>query len=80
VLRYRLEDGSTSIGDFNMIDDRRALIIERDDGEGDPYMACATGTNPPGCFAARHGSSAFICSISARRMPRAMSASSAIST
>lgn len=43
VLRYRLEGGATSIGDFNMIDDRRALIIERDDGEGDPGLACAQG-------------------------------------
>ncbi|MBL6457715.1 esterase-like activity of phytase family protein [Belnapia sp. T6] len=52
VLRYRIEEGTTSIGDFNMIDDRRALIIERDDGEGDPSLACAAGANPPGCFAA----------------------------
>ena len=51
VLRYRTEDGTTSIGDFNMIDDRRALVIERDDGEGDPSLACAAGSNPPGCFA-----------------------------
>ena len=51
VLRYRIEDGTTSIGDFNMIDDRRALVIERDDGEGDPSLACAAGANPPGCFA-----------------------------
>jgi hypothetical protein len=52
VLRYRTEEGTTSIGDFNMIDDRRALIIERDDGEGDPSLACSAGANPPGCFAA----------------------------
>ncbi|WP_043364345.1 esterase-like activity of phytase family protein [Belnapia sp. F-4-1] len=51
VLRYRPEEGTTAIGDFNMIDDRRALIIERDDGEGDPSLACASGANPPGCFA-----------------------------
>jgi hypothetical protein len=43
-LRYRLEDGATAIGDFNMIDDRRALVIERDNGEGDPGLACAQGT------------------------------------
>jgi hypothetical protein len=42
-LRYRLEAGATAIGDFNMIDDRRALIIERDNGEGDPGLACAQG-------------------------------------
>ena len=42
-LRYRLEPGATAIGDFNMIDDRRALVIERDNGEGDPGLACAAG-------------------------------------
>ncbi len=35
---------ATAIGDFNMIDDRRALVIERDNGEGDPGLACAQGT------------------------------------
>ncbi|MEI7444540.1 MAG: esterase-like activity of phytase family protein [Burkholderiales bacterium] len=44
--RFGLEDGVTSIGDFNMVDGRRALIIERDDGEGDPSMACAAATKP----------------------------------
>lgn len=43
VLRYRFENGGASIGDFNMIDDRRALVIERDNGEGDPGLACAQG-------------------------------------
>lgn len=53
-LRFALEEGATAIGDFNMIDARRALIIERDDGEGDPSMACAAGTQPAPdnrCFA-----------------------------
>ncbi len=45
-LRYRLEAGATAIGDFNMIDDRRALVIERDNGEGDPGLACAAGVAP----------------------------------
>ena len=45
-LRYRLEPGATAIGDFNMIDDRRALVIERDNGEGDPGLACAQGVAP----------------------------------
>jgi hypothetical protein len=45
-LRYRLEAGATAIGDFNMIDDRRALVIERDNGEGDPGLACAQGVAP----------------------------------
>jgi hypothetical protein len=43
-LRFPLDEGATAIGDFNMVDARRALIIERDDGEGDPSMACAPGT------------------------------------
>jgi hypothetical protein len=49
-LRMRYAEGATSIGDFNMIDDRRALVIERDDGEGDPARACANGQVPPACF------------------------------
>jgi hypothetical protein len=48
--RYALEAGATAIGDFNMIDERRALVIERDDGEGDPARACAAGQTPPACF------------------------------
>ena len=53
-LRYRLEPGATAIGDFNMIDERRALVIERDNGEGDPGRACAQGvesTHATPCFA-----------------------------
>jgi len=54
VLRFRLAEGATSIGDFNMIDGRRALVIERDDGEGDPSRGCAAGPGgnrvPPACF------------------------------
>jgi len=53
-LRYRLEPGATAIGDFNMIDARRALVIERDNGEGDPALACAAGvasTPAAPCFA-----------------------------
>ncbi|MGE0254065.1 MAG: esterase-like activity of phytase family protein [Alphaproteobacteria bacterium] len=49
-LKYRLEDGATAIGDFNMIDGSRALVIERDNGEGDPSLACAQGQTPPACF------------------------------
>jgi hypothetical protein len=49
-LRFRFAEGATSIGDFNMIDERRALVIERDDGEGDPARACAQGQTPPACF------------------------------
>jgi hypothetical protein len=36
VLFYPLADAGHAIGDFNMIDDHRALIIERDSGQGDP--------------------------------------------
>jgi hypothetical protein len=50
AMKYRLEPGSTAIGDFNMVDERRALVIERDDGEGDPSLACADGQQPPACF------------------------------
>ncbi len=35
VRYYPLEDASNSIGDFNMIDDSRALVIERDQNAGD---------------------------------------------
>jgi hypothetical protein len=45
-VRYRLEPGATAIGDFNFIDERRALVIERDNGEGDPGLACAQGVQP----------------------------------
>jgi hypothetical protein len=46
TLRYRLETGATAIGDFNFIDATRALVIERDNGEGDPGLACAQGVRP----------------------------------
>jgi hypothetical protein len=46
TLRYRLEAGATAIGDFNFIDATRALVIERDNGEGDPGLACAQGARP----------------------------------
>lgn len=39
--RFALGDGATAIGDFNFIDDTRALVIERDNGEGDPSLTCA---------------------------------------
>ncbi|HEY4199987.1 MAG TPA: esterase-like activity of phytase family protein [Devosiaceae bacterium] len=35
IRYYPLEDPTDSIGDFNMIDDHRALIIERDQNQGD---------------------------------------------
>ncbi len=45
-VRFRLEPGATAIGDFNFIDATRALVIERDNGEGDPGLACAQGAHP----------------------------------
>jgi hypothetical protein len=39
----------SAIGDFNFIDDTRALVIERDNGEGDPSLACS-GDPAPDCF------------------------------
>lgn len=39
--RFKLSEGAKAIGDFNFIDDTRALVIERDNGEGDAAKACA---------------------------------------
>lgn len=47
--RYPLTQDDTVIGDFNMIDDRRALVIERDGGEGDAALACRNGARSD-CF------------------------------
>lgn len=54
-LRYRLEAGATAIGDFNFIDERRALVIERDNGEGDPSLACPANAPAANCFATPAG-------------------------
>ena len=49
--RFRLSEGATAIGDFNFIDDTRALVIERDNGEGDAARACAEGaTDKSACY------------------------------
>jgi hypothetical protein len=50
AVRFALTEGATAIGDFNFIDERRALVIERDNGEGDPSLGCAAGQAPPACF------------------------------
>ncbi|MCX8998867.1 esterase-like activity of phytase family protein [Rhizobiaceae bacterium BDR2-2] len=42
-FRFKLADGAAAIGDFNFIDETRALVIERDNGEGDASLACAEG-------------------------------------
>ncbi|MCO5730721.1 esterase-like activity of phytase family protein [Rhizobium sp. SSA_523] len=49
---YPLSAGGVAIGDFNMIDQTTALIIERDGGEGGMQQACADPKTPtPTCFA-----------------------------
>jgi len=48
-FRFALSEGATAIGDFNFIDETRALVIERDNGEGDPSLKCA-GEPAPDCF------------------------------
>lgn len=54
-FRFPLAEGATAIGDFNFIDRDRALVIERDNGEGDPSLACQGEANAE-CFPhpARH--------------------------
>lgn len=46
---YPLEDPRHAIGDFNMIDATRGLVIERDGGQGDAERACGAGQTE-GCF------------------------------
>ena len=47
---YPLEGKDHAIGDFNMIDGTTGLVIERDNGEGTPDKACATGADTRTCF------------------------------
>ena len=46
---YRLEQDGNAIGDFNMIDEHRGLVIERDGGQGDLELACKENQTE-GCF------------------------------
>lgn len=48
-MLYRLELDGNAIGDFNMIDETRGLVIERDWGQGDAERACADGASET-CF------------------------------
>ena len=50
-FKVALAEGATAIGDFNFVDDTRAMFIERDNGEGDPSLKCA-GDPAPDCFPA----------------------------
>ncbi|GHG83160.1 esterase-like activity of phytase family protein [Pseudodonghicola xiamenensis] len=50
-VKFALTEGATAIGDFNFIDGTRALVIERDNGEGDAARACADGaTDTSACY------------------------------
>ena len=49
-FKYPLELPGNAIGDFNLIDATSGLIIERDDSEGDPDLACPAGAPRPDCF------------------------------
>lgn len=49
---YPLSEGGEAIGDFNMIDETTALVIERDNGAGVADKACADPKAPAAdCFA-----------------------------
>ncbi len=49
---YPLAEGGEAIGDFNMLDETTALVIERDNGAGTVEKACANPKEPkPDCFA-----------------------------
>lgn len=49
---YPLSEGGEAIGDFNMIDETTALVIERDNGAGTVDKACADPKAPAAdCFA-----------------------------
>lgn len=50
-FKFRLSEGATAIGDFNFIDATHALVIERDNGEGDAAKACAAdATDTSACY------------------------------
>ncbi|MBX5301964.1 esterase-like activity of phytase family protein [Rhizobium sp. NLR12b] len=49
---YPFEDKGVSIGDFNMLDDSTALVIERDSGAGTSDKACSDPKPKPDCFEA----------------------------
>ncbi|MDQ1183658.1 esterase-like activity of phytase family protein [Agrobacterium larrymoorei] len=49
---YPLAEGGEAIGDFNMLDDSTALVIERDNGAGTADKVCADPKKPEAnCFA-----------------------------
>ena len=48
-VKFALTEGAEAIGDFNIVGGTRALVIERDNGQGDPSLACPEGQTE-GCF------------------------------
>ncbi len=50
--KYALDLDGNAIGDFNMIDATTGLILERDNGEGDPDKACPADKPAADCFVA----------------------------
>lgn len=48
TYKYPLEKGATAIGDFNLIDESRGLVIERDNDQGDVDLSCEKQAKP--CF------------------------------
>ncbi len=47
---YALDQNGDAIGDFNMIDARTGMVLERDNGEGDPARACPADKPAADCF------------------------------
>lgn len=50
--KYPLDMDGNAIGDFNMIDASTGLVLERDNGEGDPDKACPADKPAADCFTA----------------------------
>ncbi|KXZ44658.1 hypothetical protein GPECTOR_64g152 [Gonium pectorale] len=50
--KYLLEGNGNSIGDFNFVDERYAMVLERDNNEGDPASACSVGNVSSNCWEA----------------------------
>ena len=48
--KYVLDQNGDAIGDFNMVDDTTGLVLERDNGEGDPALACPADKPAATCF------------------------------
>ena len=48
--KYALEQPNNAIGDFNLVDATSGLVIERDDSEGDPALACKPEAIKADCF------------------------------